>query len=125
MEGGVPGGVVGGIIGGLPEALRRLRRRAWCAWAETSALPSRSIRVDPQYPDLARQGRIQGIVVIEAHVGLDGRVKEARVLRGIPLLDDAALSAVRQWRYQPLLLNGQPFEFLLTVTLKFNLISSE
>jgi protein TonB len=87
--------------------------------------PKQVRRVDPVYPELARAGRVQGTVVIEAHVGIDGAVKEARVLRGVILLDDAALEAVRQWRYQPLLLNGQQTEFVLTVTVRFNLKGPE
>jgi protein TonB len=77
--------------------------------------------VTPDYPEIARNARITGIVIIEAQVGTDGRVKTATVLRGIPLLDEQALAAVRQWRYQPLLLNGIPVDFILTVTVNFNL----
>jgi TonB family protein len=64
--------------------------------------------------------RVSGIVILEAHVGVDGYVKSARILRSIPLLDDAALTAVKQWRYQPLLLNGAPTEFLVNVTVVFH-----
>jgi protein TonB len=62
-------------------------------------------------------------VIVEAQVGTNGQVKTVTILRGIPLLDDSALAAVRQWRYQPLLLNGEPTEFILTVTVTFNLTS--
>jgi protein TonB len=70
---------------------------------------------------LATQARLKGVVLLEARVGVDGKVQEVRVLRGIPLLSEAALEAVRQWRYRPLLLNGAPVEFILTVTIGFDL----
>jgi protein TonB len=61
------------------------------------------------------------VVILEATVGRDGRVEEVRVLRSVPLLDNAARDAVLQWEYAPLLLNGKPERFILTVTLSFNL----
>jgi protein TonB len=78
-------------------------------------------RVEPDYPLIARQARLQGLVILEAHVDSAGAVREVRVLRGIPLLNEAAVAAVRQWRYKPLLLNGIPTEFLLSVTVHFGL----
>jgi protein TonB len=78
-------------------------------------------KVNPVYPDLAIQARLSMIVILEAQVDTRGRVKTVKVLRGHPLFDEAALEAVRQWRYQPLLLNGEPTEFILTVTVQFNL----
>jgi protein TonB len=57
---------------------------------------------------------------MEAHVDTRGYVKSVKVLRGHPLFDEAALEAVRQWRYKPLLLNGEPTEFILTATIIFN-----
>jgi protein TonB len=64
------------------------------------------------------------VVIIEAVVDRDGRVEDLKVLRSIPLLDAAALDAVRQWRYAPLLLNGQPARFVVTVTVSFQLASA-
>ena len=58
-------------------------------------------------------------------MGTDGRVQEVKVLRGHPLFDEAALAAVRQWRYQPLLLNGIPMPFVATVTVQFNIVDKE
>ena len=75
----------------------------------------------PEYPMLAQQARVQGFVILEARVGVDGAVQSARVIRSIPLLDEAALAAVQQWRYQPLLLNGMPMPFVLTVTVVFKI----
>jgi len=77
--------------------------------------------VRPDYPPLAVQARVSGMVILEAQVGTDGRVRSVRVLRGIPLLDEAAIEAVKQRRYQPLLLNGEPTEFILTMTMSFKL----
>ena len=75
----------------------------------------------PVYPQIAQQAKIQGIVIIEAIIGKDGSVKEARVLRPVPMLDQAALDAVRKWKYSPTLLNGQPVEVVMTVTVTFTL----
>jgi protein TonB len=73
------------------------------------------------YPPLAVSAQVQGIVILEAVVDRNGRVEKVTVLRSIPLLDRAAIEAVRQWRYSPLLLNGQPERFVLTVTVSFSL----
>jgi protein TonB len=78
-------------------------------------------RVEPEYPAIAVRARVQGVVILEAVVDEQGRVEDVRVLRSIPLLDGAAIAAVQQWRYSPLLLNGQPARFVLTVTLSFSL----
>jgi TonB family protein len=84
--------------------------------------PPKKIRdVPPVYPEIAAAAGVQGIVYIEAVVGTDGTVQSARVLKGVALLDDAALAAVRQWRYTPTLLNGQPIEIIMTVTVNFKL----
>ena len=73
------------------------------------------------YPPIAQSARVQGIVIIEATIGPDGKVRDAKVLRGQPLLNDAALSAVRQWEYTPTLLNGVPVPVIMTVTVTFTL----
>jgi protein TonB len=77
-------------------------------------------RVEPEYPPVAVLARVQGIVVLEAVVDVQGRVEDVRVLGSIPLLDRAAIDAVRQWRYSPLVLNGKPTRFVLTVTVSFS-----
>ena len=76
-------------------------------------------RVQPAYPVIAIQARIQGNVVLHAIIGGDGRVSELQVLSGHPLLVNAALDAVRQWRYSPTLLNGQAVEVETTITVSF------
>ena len=83
-------------------------------------MPPRKIKdVQPVYPDLARTARVSGAVTIEATIGEDGKVTDARVVRSIPLLDQAALDAVRQWEYLPTLLNGVPVPILMTVKINF------
>jgi periplasmic protein TonB len=120
VEGGVPGGVIGGIVGGLPSEAPPPPANVVRIGGQLVA-PKLLHRVDPQYPDLAAQARLQGLIILEAWVGMDGRVKSVKLLRGAPLFDEPAVAAVQQWRYKPLLLNGQPTEFILTVTLVFKL----
>jgi protein TonB len=73
------------------------------------------------YPRIAQAARVQGVVIIEATIGPTGSVQDARILRSIPLLDAAALEAVRQWEYTPTLLNGMPVPVLMTITVNFTL----
>ncbi len=81
-------------------------------------------RVEPAYPELARRAFVEGVVILEATVDQHGRVEDVRLLRSIPLLDEAAKAAVRQWQYSPLVLNGHPERFILTVTLSFSIARS-
>ena len=83
--------------------------------------PQQITRVDPIYPSIALAARIEGLVIIEATIGADGRVINARVLRSVQQLDQAALDAVRQWEYTPTLLNGVPVPVVMTVTVTFTL----
>jgi len=123
VEGGVEGGVVGGIVGGLTADLAPLPKLAPRVVRVGGDIrePQRLVYVPPEYPLIAAQAGVAGLVILEALVGTDGRVKEATVLRGQPLFDESARAAVMQWRYQPLLLNGVAMDFILTVTVKFNL----
>jgi len=75
----------------------------------------------PEYPPIARAAGVEGIVILEAVIAEDGAVQNVRVLRSIPLLDAAAMAAVRQWRFTPTLLNGQPVPIVMTVTVAFKL----
>jgi protein TonB len=75
----------------------------------------------PTYPSIARAAHVEGIVIVEATIGPDGKVQNARILRSIPLLDAAALDAVRQWEYTPTRLNGTPIAIVMTVTVNFKL----
>lgn len=75
--------------------------------------------VDPVYPPEAAATGLGGIVVVEVRIGVDGRVEVARVVRSIPPLDQAALDAVRQWQFEPLMFHGAPTAFYRTVTVNF------
>jgi len=124
VEGGVPGGIPGGVVGGIgsgppgapgPVGLRVMR-------AGTDIKPPRKIKdAKPIYPTIAQVTRTQGTVLIETTIGVDGKVQDARVLVSVPGLDEAALDAVRQWEYEPSLLNGVPVAVTMTVIVKFAL----
>ena len=73
------------------------------------------------YPELAQSARVMGVVILEITLGTDGAVTHARVLRGVPMLNDSALEAVKQWLYEPTLLNGVPVPVIMTVTVAFTL----
>jgi protein TonB len=78
-------------------------------------------QINPEYPTLARKTRVQGVVVMEAAISKDGSVESLRIVSGHPLLSQAALDAVRQWRYRPTMLNGEPVEVIHTITVTFTL----
>ena len=71
------------------------------------------------YPPIAREAGVSGVVIIETKIGADGFIEDARVLKSIPLLDEAALDAVRQWQFEPTLLNGRPVPVIMTTTVNF------
>ena len=83
--------------------------------------PRKILHVAPLYPDIARQSRVQGVVILEAILDVSGRVQSVTVLRSQPLLDEAAIRAVREWRYTPTELNGVPVPVLMTITVRFSL----
>jgi protein TonB len=127
VEGGVPGGVPGGVVGGLPEAppppppARRDPVRVGGQIQEPKLLK----RVEPVYPPIAVSAHVQGVVILEAIVDRKGLVEQVKVLRSAnSLLDRAAIDAVKQWQYSPVILNGTPERFILTVVLSFNLTTS-
>jgi protein TonB len=78
-------------------------------------------RVEPDYPEEARQQQIQGAVVLGVRAGRDGSIQEVELLSGQPLLADAAMAAVKQWRFKPLVVKGQAVEMQTTITLTFRL----
>ncbi|HVO12489.1 MAG TPA: energy transducer TonB [Vicinamibacteria bacterium] len=120
VEGGVPGGVVGGVVGGLPDAPPPPPQQAVRVGGQIKE-PKKLKDVKPLYPDIAKQARVQGVVILECTISPAGRVSDVKVLRGIPLLDQAALEAVKQWVYTPTLLNGVPVAVIMTVTVNFKL----
>jgi periplasmic protein TonB len=125
VPGGIPGGQLGGVIGGIISSTANTKivptlappQRVRVSQGVTSGLLIR--KVEPEYPAIARQARIQGQVVLEAIIAKEGTVQNLRVVSGHPLLVNAALSAVRQWRYRPYLLNGVPVEVETTVVVTF------
>jgi protein TonB len=133
VVGGVPGGVIGGQIGGVvggvlggtepsapaPPQLTRPARKIVRVGSNLKA-PRQTSSVQPEYPTLARQARIFGTVVVDAVIDERGNVIQARAVSGHPLLIDAALRAVLQWKYEPTSLNGQPISVELRLLVNFN-----
>ncbi len=118
VEGGVPGGVVGGVVGGLPVVAPPA---APVRVGGDIREPRKLRNVPPVYPDMALAARVQGVVILECTINPQGRVQGVKVLRSIPLLDAAAIEAVKQWIYSPTLVGGVPVSVVMTVTVRFNL----
>ncbi len=133
VPGGIPGGQLGGVIGGIissSSSLAAVPKLSQPAPAVQRVRVSQGVtkglliyRVEPAYPPLAKQARIQGVVVLTAIIGKDGNVQNLQLVSGHPLLAPAAIEAVKQWRYKPFLLNGQPVEVETTVTVNFRVRS--
>jgi len=116
VEGGVKGGVTGGVVGA--QELRKFEGDSVRAVGDIQ--PPKLIKeVFPKYPEVARQARVEGIVILEAKADEQGNVIDAKVLRSIPLLDQAAIDAVKQWKYEPLTINGKARKAIFTVTVRF------
>jgi len=134
VPGGIPGGQLDGVIGEIIGSTSSLA--AAPALFKPKPAPVQRVRVspgvikgllihrvEPIYPFLAQQARIQGAVVLTAIIDKDGNVQHLQLVNGHPLLAPAAIQAVKQWRYKPFLLNGQPLEVETTVTVDFHLHS--
>jgi periplasmic protein TonB len=119
VAGGSLGGAIGGVIGGMPAPPKPAQSRIKVGGNVTAARLQN--KVSPVYPPLARQTRISGTVRLHAIIAKDGTVQQLEVVSGHPLLVQSALDAVRQWRYQPTLLNGEPVEVDTTVDVIFSL----
>jgi TonB family protein len=119
IGGGVGGGVAGGVTTGI--TLDQTWAGGYLRVGGNIKAPTKVKDVKPVYPDAALQANAQGVVIVEARIGPDGLVEDARILRSIPLLDKAALEAVSQWEYTPTLLNGAPIGVVMTVTVNFTL----
>jgi periplasmic protein TonB len=124
MPGGSAGGVLGGIIGGTgggppppPKAAAPQRIRVGGQVQQASLVH----QVLPQYPQIAKTAHISGTVILHAIIAKDGTVQELQYISGPPLLMRAAMDAVRQWRYKPTLLNGDPVEVDTTISVVFTL----
>jgi protein TonB len=127
VPGGVPGGqmggVIGGVLGGIPSAAAKPvappGKMAPIRVGGRVRAPKPIIQVKPEYPTLARQARIQGQVQIDAILDEQGNVVEMHVVSGPPLLYQAALDALRKWKYEPTYLNDQPIAVQMIVTITF------
>jgi protein TonB len=125
VPGGVPGGAIGGVLGSVinstptavPKAATPQRVRVSQGVSQGLLIH----QVKPSYPPLARQARIQGTVVLQAVIGKDGSIQNLKVVSGHPMLAPAALEAVKQWKYKPYFLNGEPVEVDTTINVNFTL----
>ena len=129
VVGGVPGGTIGGVLGGVlggivsaaPAAVPKVATPQKIRVSSGVAQGNLIHDVRPPYPPLARQARIQGTVVLQAVIGKDGSIQNLRVVSGHPMLAQAALEAVKQWRYKPYFLNGEPVDVDTTINVNFTL----
>ena len=120
--GGVPDGGVGTVVDMPVPLLPSAPPMTQPVPVGGKVRPPRKVRhVPPVYPAIAQQAGVEGVVIVEAIIGIDGRVEQARVLRSQPLLDGAALAAVRQWEFSATTLNGVPVPVIMTVTVNFTL----
>jgi protein TonB len=129
VPGGMPGGQVGGVLGGIisstPVAVPKAApppQRVRISQGVTQGLIIH--KVTPTYPAIARSARISGNVVLQAEISKNGTIENLHVLSGHPMLQAAAIDAVKQWRYKPYILNGEPVEVETTITVTFNLAGS-
>ena len=125
VPGGVPGGAMGGVLGSVMSSVpTAVPKAATPQRVRVSQGVSQGLlvhKVQPQYPPLARQARIQGVVVLQALIGKDGNIQNLHVVSGHPMLTNAALEAVKEWKYKPYYLNGEPVEVETTINVNFTL----
>lgn len=130
VPGGIPGGQVGGVIGSIvsatsnaavPKFVPVTPQRIRISQGVTKGLLIQ--KVEPQYPPLARAARVQGDVILSAVIDTNGQITNLQLVSGHPMLVPAAITAVKQWRYKPYLLNGAPVEVETTITVIFSLSS--
>ena len=125
VPGGVPGGAIGGVLGSVinstPSAVPKVATPQRVRVSQGVSQGLLIHQVKPAYPPLARQARIQGTVVLQAVIGKDGAIQGLKVVSGHPMLAPAALEAVKQWKYKPYYLNGEPVEVDTTINVNFTL----
>jgi protein TonB len=140
VVGGVVGGVAGGVVGGVtagsgfdvpppPPPPPPGSSSSGKTSLDPTALkvggaispPKRLVNVNPVYPPEASEARVQGVVILEVLIGTDGKVENSRILRSIPMLDQAATDAVRQWVFTVTSVNSAPVKVVMTVTVNFTL----
>ena len=134
VPGGVPGGALGGALGGIissvptaappPPAVKEAPKPTTPQRIRVGGnvqLANLIKKINPTYPPLAKQARIQGVVHLTAVISKDGTIQNLQVISGHPLLVPAALEAVKQWVYKPTLLNNEPVEVITQVDVNFTL----
>ena len=125
VPGGVPGGSMGGVIGGIisstPVAVPKVATPQRIRVSAGVTAGNLVTQVKPQYPPLAKAARIQGTVVLAAVISKDGHIENLKVLSGHPMLIQSAMEAVKQWRYKPYYLNGEPVEVDTQINVVFTL----
>ncbi len=123
VPGGVPGGSMGGVMGGIIGNTAMIPKVMVSRIRVSSGVIQGNLyrKVEPTYPAIAKTAHVQGTVILAAVIGKDGNIENLHVVSGHPLLQAAAMEAVKQWRYHPYILNGEPVEVDTTVTVVFNL----
>lgn len=124
VAGGVPGGVLGGVLGGtgaVPAPPTPAKQPAIVRVGGNVKPPQLVQKVEPQYPTVARLAHVQGTVVIDAVISKSGNVISEHAVQGPALLVPSALDAVKQWKYKPTYLNGQPVDLAMQVTVNFQM----
>ena len=124
VVGGVPGGSAGGVIGGLISSTAPPPRVATPTKLRISSGVAEGLlvnKVEPQYPSMAKIAHVQGDVVLQATISKNGQIENLRAVSGHPILIQAAMDAVKQWKYRPYALNGEPVEVDTTITVRFHM----
>jgi len=115
------GGVLGSVMSSVPTAVPKVATPTRVRVSQGVSQGLLVHKVTPQYPPLAKQARIQGVVVLQALIGKDGSIQNLHVVSGHPMLTNAALEAVKEWKYKPYFLNGEPVEVETTINVNFSL----
>jgi protein TonB len=123
VPGGIPGGSMGGVMGGIVGSTALIPKVAVQRIRVSSGVTQGLVvhRVEPLYPAIAKAAHVQGTVILAAVIGKDGTIQNLHVVSGHPLLQGAAMDAVKQWRYRPYILNGEPVEVDTQVVVNFTL----
>jgi protein TonB len=114
-------GIDTGVVTVAPPPPPDPPRPATVRVAQLPEPPRKIVDVRPLYPDIARNAHVEGTVILEAVLDTSGNITQLRVVRSVPLLDHAALDAVRQWKYTPTVYGGRPVSVLMTITIRFTL----
>ena len=124
VTGGIPGGALGGVMGSIVNSSVAVPKIAAPTRVRVSSGVSQGLlvrKIQPPYPPLARQARIQGVVLLQATISKTGDIEGLTLISGHPMLTQAAIEAVKQWKYKPYLLNGEPVEVETQIQVNFTL----